>query len=234
MSKRLGYWLSLMGAMFIVIGSYLVQNRPSHYSQEKPMTLSEQQQSDIVASTPEVVTEAATAMAGEAVGEVTKEVSTERKKTPGYQKSNGVQKGEAFEEYVIKKFDLSRKSLSLISRAHLSGDSPDIVISVSYKSKNHRVALESVWRNSLPQNDLEWASDAKIKMLNSYSKKYNAQIFIIIGEGGTPSSPQKLYIVPFSERPYKNLYTSVIKKYQCQSLSGKFFYEVDSKNLTIK
>lgn len=230
MNKRLGYLLSTFGLISIVIGSYLIKNQPSQLSQEEPSALSDPAQNIVVASAPKEVAEVVEETAKVNV----EKVAVEPKKAPGNQKLDGVQKGADFEEYVIKKFDLSRKSLTLISRARQSGDSPDIVVNVSYKGKNHRVALECVWRNSLSQNELEWASDAKIKMLSSYSKKYNAETFVIIGEGGKPSAPHNIYIVPFAERPYKNLYTSVIKKYQCNVLSGKFFYEVDSKILTIK
>lgn len=149
---------------------------------------------------------------------------------------SNVHKGQAFEEYVISKFDFSRKSLTLLSQADNSSSTtkPDLDIKLSAGGKEYRFATECVWRQNMPQETLDWCKEGKIEALKSYEKKMNAKVFIVVGIGGTPSKPAKLYIIPFNERPYANIYRSVLCKYEVTSTDGKFFYETSTNILTIK
>ena len=149
---------------------------------------------------------------------------------------SNVQKGQAFEEYVISKFDFSRKSLTLLSRADNSSTAtkPDLDIKLTAGGKDYRFAVECVWRQDMPQESLDWCKEEKIEVLKSYEKKNNAKVFIVVGIGGAPRNPEQLYIVPLDERPYANIYTSVLSKYEVTTKEGKFFYETSTNRLTIK
>lgn len=149
---------------------------------------------------------------------------------------SNVEKGLAFEEYVISKLDFSRKSLTLLSRADNSARAtmPDLDIKLAAGGKEYRFATECVWRKNMPHESLDWCREEKIEVLKGYEKKNNVKVFIVVGIGGNPRNPEQLYIVPFNERPYANIYTSVLQKYKVTTMEGKFFYEISTNTLTIK
>lgn len=149
---------------------------------------------------------------------------------------SNVQKGQAFEEYVISKFDFSRKSLTLLSRADnsTSATKPDLDIRLTAGGKEYRFAAECVWRQNMPQESLDWCKEEKIEILKNYEKKKKAKVFIVVGIGGTPRKPAQLFIIPLDERPYANIYASVLQKYKVSTMDGKFFYETSTNKLTIK
>lgn len=156
-------------------------------------------------------------------------------RTSNNEQSN-IQKGQAFEEYVISKFDFSRRSLTLLSRANNNtrASIPDLDIKLTAGGKEYRFAAECVWRQNMPQESLDWCKEEKIELLKNYETTNNAKVFIIAGIGGTPNLPVQLYIIPLDERPYANIYTSVLAKYEVTTLEGKFFYETSTNRLTIK
>lgn len=226
LNKKFGYVLTIIGMLMVIAGATTLvhANEPEETAiSSKETTIAEPV--ELMAEVIESPVEVETPVVASTVP------SSKQQKS---QQPSGVRKGEQFVNYIVNKFDFSRKSISLVSRNEGAGDTPDLVINLKVKGKDYRFAVECVWRNSMPKDELTWASEEKMDKIEKYIRSHKTKTFIVIGIGGTHSAPQKLYIVPFDERPYRNLYTSVLEKYRCQSVSGKFFYEPDTHNLTIK
>lgn len=237
-NKKTGYILTITGIMMVLAGAttlVLANEQDTVVPSAVETTAAELEMAgsieEKVAESLELVAEVETKVENEMPMVASSASAPTQQKT---QQPNGVKKGEQFVDYIVNKFDFSRKSISLVSRNEGTGDIPDLVIKLNAKGMDHRFAVECAWRSSMPEDELIWASEDKIGKIENYIRNHNMKTFIVIGIGGSPSAPQKLYIVPFDERPYRNLYTSVLEKYKCQSVSGKFFYDPNTKKLTIK
>lgn len=225
--KNFGITMISLGIVLIASGFYTINAEDKSSESPEPVTAA-------LAAVPEPAS-----MTEEPKTAVTEELSVVIPSEPTKKASSGqsnVQKGEAFEDYVISKFDFSRKSLTLLSRADnsTSATKPDLDIKLTAGGKYYRFAVECVWRQNMPQESLDWCKEGKIEALKNYEKKRNARVFIIVGIGGSPRKPTQLYIVPLDERPYANIYTSVLQKYKVTTMEGKFFYETSTNTLTIK
>lgn len=158
-------------------------------------------------------------------------IVTNAPKTKG--KSNA-EKGKEFEEYIIKKFDFSRKSLKLVSRSEPSGvkSGADLLIELTTKKANYNFAVECAWRSEVKESAFEWTKEETLNNILALSKNDKAALFLVLGEGGSPSYPNDLYIIPITSA--KQFSIQNLAAYRCNDLSGKFFYDGLTKKLTIK
>lgn len=116
-------------------------------------------------------------------------------------------KGREFEDYVLNEV-LGIGNNNTIKLLEWRGDKiaggifpesnryPDFVISIGCGKK---VSLECKWRQQLRTNlRKDIFSDERIEIFNTYSTDNSIPVWFIIGEGGEPSAPETLYLVPLS------------------------------------
>ncbi len=123
-------------------------------------------------------------------------------------------KGDAFENYIIGKFD--RKFFALRDMRSDKGIKgfypesnkyPDLVL--EYKPASASFAVECKWRGKWWQrkdgkDSIDWAGgDGKIENYNDYSEKNNMPVFVAIGVGGEPDNPAELFVVPLKALKYR-------------------------------
>lgn len=113
---------------------------------------------------------------------------------------DSVEKGKAFEEYVIDLF-LKQKEIELVSRVSdyykngkfaKENQTPDL--KMLYQNKSF--AIECKFRQQFVNESINWAKEYQIQNYNAFEKQNNTKVFIAIGVGGLPSKPEELYIVP--------------------------------------
>lgn len=153
------------------------------------------------------------------------------------------EKGDAFENYIIGKFD--RKFFKLKDMRSDKGANgfypesnkyPDLLL--EYKPTSSLFAVECKWRmNWWEKNDgkenIDWAGgDKKIENYNQYSINNNVPVFVTIGVGGEPNNPSELFVVPLNALKYryadKNYLSNFVKKEKARN----FFF--DSNQVTLK
>ncbi len=116
------------------------------------------------------------------------------------------EKGYAFEDHVISLFET--RKFKLLQRHNdrkasddlylLSNSDPDMEF-LYLGSKNHRFAVECKWREKFKEGRMVWASGHQICMYEKFQNQTGLPVFIILGVGGEPSKPERVYLAPLKE-----------------------------------
>jgi len=119
-------------------------------------------------------------------------------------------KGDEFENYVLKR--LSQNKYFIIKEVTAdkgfdvgvyveANTHPDFVVEFNWKEKkiNDIFAVECKWRKSLFSDCFCWASLDQIRRYEKFSSERQMPVFLVLGLGGSPSDPEKLYIVPLEK-----------------------------------
>ena len=152
------------------------------------------------------------------------------------------QKGTNFERYVINLFrlnnkpdkeyftvedwtrDINRKAIGIKVN---SDQNPDLTM--CYNGKEY-FAVECKYRAdfyfSKERNAyvIKWSYPEQMKRYQQFQKEKNIPVFIVIGVGGSPTSPMTMYCLPLNEAKYPELYKSYLEKYK-RSPVKPFFWK---------
>ena len=139
--------------------------------------------------------------------------------------------GVLFEKYVIGLFDQKYFAVHDWTR-DLSGKTegysvesdanPDLVM--RYKPRDEQIAIECKFRSSLYRGMLQWTTDKKLRGYHAYMKKTGITTSVVIGLGGSPNTPERMFCIPLTETKYPGLYPSIFEKFE-RSPSKKFFWD---------
>lgn len=144
------------------------------------------------------------------------------------------EKGDAFENYVVSKFD--RKFFRLKDMRSDKGSNgfypesnkyPDLVL--EYKPSTFSFAVECKWRADWwkrgdGEESIDWAGgDKKIQNYNEYAEKNNIPVFVVIGLGGEPDKPEKLFVAPLNALKYRYAKKSYLEKFLKKD--SNFFFD---------
>lgn len=140
------------------------------------------------------------------------------------------EKGISFEKYVVDLFDPSYFSLFDCSRDNSknfnrkveSDQNPDLTI--RYIPTNELFSIECKFRSNSPDDKVSWARDDQIKNYLSYAIKNKRPVFVVIGLGGSPDNPNRMFCIPIVEAKYPELFISMLRKYE-RNPSQKFFWQ---------
>ena len=152
--------------------------------------------------------------------------------TKQHNQLDSFEKGRLFEEYVIKLFSERyfelkewRRSEKIIDPFLLSTYSnPDLEL-VFMGVKKHRFAIECKWKNKFIDGKIAWAPERKIRVYKEFQNKTGMPVFIAIGIGGSPSSPEKLFVTPLDHIcKCSEVYESGLIPYK-RKPTNKFFYD---------
>lgn len=137
------------------------------------------------------------------------------------------EKGKQFEQYVAQLFnkqyyvieDWTRDNSDKRSGIYVESDKqPDFII--RYKPKEERFAVECKWRSNPYKSEkldglvVNWSNHEKIKQYQKFEKEESIPVFIVIGLGGEPGNPNKMFCLPLSEAKYPEMFLSVLYKYE--------------------
>jgi hypothetical protein len=140
------------------------------------------------------------------------------------------EKGIIFEKYVANLFDPSyfnifdwtRDNSKHLNRKIESDQNPDLTI--RYIPTNELFSIECKFRSNALDNKVSWARDDQIKNYLSYSIKNKRPVFVLIGLGGSPDNPNRMFCIPIEEAKYSELFISMLRKYE-RNPSQKLFWK---------
>ena len=148
-------------------------------------------------------------------------------------------KGDDFEKFIVQKFD---KELFTIKE--WAGDKyvngvfaestlhPDLLMELKIGSTTNQFSVECKWRKQAFQGKIEFSYKEQFARYKKYAKEKDIPVFIALGLGGTPSAPEKLYIIPLQEINTWELKISDLKAYKITT--GKdFYYNTKTKTLEL-
>lgn len=144
---------------------------------------------------------------------------------------DSVEKGDEFEKYVVNLFDEKYFNVaewtSDISRKHdrfvESDCNPDLVMRYNYKNVNELFCIECKFRSNLYKGKLSWSDHNQLERYRNYANEKNLPVFIVIGLGGYPDNPDRMFCIPLEEAKYPALYPSVFEKFE-RDAEKQFFY----------
>lgn len=160
------------------------------------------------------------------MGLIDKVIKTVNIWLPDEQQEN-YEKGKQFEQYVANLFnhnyytikDWTRDNSDKRQGIYVESDrQPDFII--RFKSSNELFAVECKWRNNPYYSEkldglvVNWSSFDKINRYKKFEKEEGIPVFVVIGLGGEPLEPGKMFCLPLSEAKYPEMYLSVLYKYE--------------------
>lgn len=128
-------------------------------------------------------------------------------------------KGDKFERYVAERFndelfsivewttDMSRKHNRFVE----SDCNPDLVI--RDRKTNQIFCVECKYRSHLVNGYFDWSYPRQVDRYFSYARERNIPFYAVLGLGGTPDFPSKIFCVPLEEAKNPQIHISILQKY---------------------
>jgi hypothetical protein len=128
-------------------------------------------------------------------------------------------KGDEFEHYV-RKYLFTKEGYELVHKTHdYTSNKSDFVKSSKepdFKFRSRRSGQEFLvevkYRSALYQGAVEWCKTYQLKRYKAIDKAL--PVFVAIGVGGLPESPEHVYIVPMKHIRYTRLFPSFLRDYE--------------------
>ena len=139
-------------------------------------------------------------------------------------------KGVIFEQYVADLFapsyfslyDCTRDNFKMFGRPVESDQNPDLTMRCILT--NELFSIECKFRSSANNDKVNWARNDQIINYLSYAAKNRRPVFVVIGLGGSPDNPDRMFCLPIEEARYPDLYLSMLRRYE-RNPSQKFFWK---------
>ncbi|MCK5319723.1 MAG: hypothetical protein KAJ55_17560 [Anaerolineales bacterium] len=136
--------------------------------------------------------------------------------------------GNSFETHVVDLFDKSYFTVvewtTDMMRKHNryveSDSNPDLTM--RHKTTNMVFNVECKFRSKLYKGGLSWSNWNQLQRYKSYTSDNKIPLFVVIGLGGSPQYPDRMFCIPIDDIEYPTLYPSVFEKYERDS--GKMFF----------
>ena len=80
------------------------------------------------------------------------------------------------------------------------------------------------WRKRFDKGVIEWAHAYQIKNYLAYEKATKIKVFVVIGVGGTPDKPERMFIAPLQKVALEVFLTEFALKPFERIPTRKFFY----------
>lgn len=146
--------------------------------------------------------------------------TTNNKKPILNDKNKYYQKGVEFEKYIASLFnekyfsiyDWTRDNSLILERKVETDSNPDLTF--RHLATNQLISIECKFRSQMFNNGIDWARHDQIINYLSYASRTKIPTFIVIGLGGTPRYPNRLFCIPIEEAKYTNLFISKLKRFE--------------------
>jgi hypothetical protein len=204
MSRMLGISLIFLGIVISLSGVWIVSQNPTggaiaSETVDEPVTAA-------IISPPKIQKEERVSSA-KPISEKRKARAqeTSRAKEEATTKLENEEAGLNFEKFIVKKFD--RKYFKLQKWAgdkfvdgifDESNLDPDLQLELSVGGKKYSLAVECKWRSSDKNDYVMFANEKQLERYQAFEKENGFPVFIALGLGGTPSSPDELFVFPVS------------------------------------
>ncbi len=130
------------------------------------------------------------------------------------------EKGAAFEEFVVTRFDSKRyRLIEWRSDKYIRGwggplscQWPDL--EMEYVPTGERFAIECKFRSSHRKGKVEWATADQLESYRAYQRLKGFPVFIAIGLGGAADAPQSFYLIRLNRMKYADVTLGYLKQFE--------------------
>lgn len=84
----------------------------------------------------------------------------------------------------------------------------------SHKNRNEKFCIECKYRSSLYEDKLHWSNPSQLERYKKYARDSRLPFFVVIGLGGHPLEPERMFCIPLEEAKYPALYPSVFERFE--------------------
>jgi hypothetical protein len=113
-----------------------------------------------------------------------------------------------------------------------SNRNPDFTLKFKMKDVDVDFSVECKYRSDYYKNGVEWCSDKQMEFYKSFAHEKKRPVFVVIGLGGKPDSPEELFIVPLSEMKNTFAHKSFLQGYKKDNFKeSNLFYDYQSGRL---
>ena len=148
------------------------------------------------------------------------------------------QKGQQFEGWVVEHFNKKyykilewRGDKFVNGRYAESNRYPDLELEYDFKEKKGKIAVECKYRSEFVNDGLTWANAENIEIYNRYEEKSQIPVFVVIGVGGTPTNPDRVFVVPLKRLKYSFAKEEYLQPFEKKDVNKNFFYDYDNNVL---
>jgi hypothetical protein len=250
MKSMAGIAVISLGLILIIVGIFILVSKNNSQTEILANPLPEKQESKLIRS--EKVKPGSEITNKDIVDKPSEKQQENQKQTAGIKQSvlqkkevasnptdESKRKGDDFEKFVVKKFNqkyftlkewTSDKFIDGVYAENTLG--PDLVYQFSLGDISEGLAIECKWRRKLYDN-FDVVTTQQIKNYRKFENEKNIPVFLVIGLGGEPSSPEQFYIIPLNRVNSTNLNRSFLSEFQ-QEINSNFYYDYKAKSLTSK
>ena len=149
------------------------------------------------------------------------------------------EKGNAFEKYIVQKFDqnyfhlLEWQGDKIVNGIYpKSTMHPDLLVRLKGKEEA-TFAVECKWRQNYFKGGIEFASDEQVKRYKTFMLEKKIPVFIVVGLGGKAEAPEKVFVIPLERVSSGQIGTSELTHFLQKDLKLGFFFDKDAGKLTM-
>lgn len=153
-------------------------------------------------------------------------------------KASNKEKGDAFEKFVVSRFNKEYFSLKQwqgdkfhqgrFAEANLH---PDLLLEFQLRDIKEPFAVECKWRSHI-SDPFEWAEARQIENYFTFQTQTKLPVFVVLGIGGLPSRPESVYVAPLQDLKERKLTREFLASIKRVEASHNFFY--DARNHVLR
>lgn len=214
----MGYALVIIGVLLVGVGAWMVKGLKNATIEETIPT------NEFVSEQKDIDTNL----------NVTDENGTENGLT------ESEEKGRAFEEYVVSHFNKKYFTLKewrgdkyYKGNYAESNRYPDMEYEFSLDGKIIiPFAVECKWRSKFKNEQIQWATEEQADIYRKFEKEKEMPVFVVIGVGGSPSDPERVYAVPLKALKLSIAKEDYIRDFMREDKEKYFF--LDTENMLLR
>lgn len=156
-----------------------------------------------------------------------------------YELTESEEKGRAFEEYVVSHFNKKYFTLKewrgdkyYEGNYAESNRYPDMEYEFSLNDKIIPFAVECKWRSKFKNEQIQWATEEHADIYRKFEKEKDMPVFVVIGVGGSPSAPERVYAVPLRVLKLNIAKEDYIRDFMREDKEKNFY--LDTENMLLR
>lgn len=150
------------------------------------------------------------------------------------------QKGNAFENFIVKKFDLTvfklmewRSDKYHEGRYAQTNHYPDMEWELNLAfAKKATFAVECKYRSVYYENGIKICEPYQLNNYRDYAHKHQVPVYILLGVGGEPAAPAELFIIPLQYMNNNYMSERELSTLKKRKTDGTFFYDSQTNQLS--
>jgi hypothetical protein len=146
--------------------------------------------------------------------------------------------GRQFEEYTVLKFDrqyfklIDWRSDKIINGIYPeSNQYPDLQFEVRVGRYINQFAVECKFRSRFTDDQIEISRESQLKRYRAFQTEREIPVYIFIGIGGTPKSPEESFLIPLDRLLYPVAKRGYLEGFR-KDIREKFFFNREDHSLT--